>query len=532
MASIPLPALDTRPPQSPDPMASYGRALSLRDLIQKSQMNQQNMQANQQEMQIRQQQIADQTAMTAAMKDWDGKDYDALAKSVLQHNGSANAATQIQQHGLTIKKTVSDIAKQDSETGSKNLETFINSHKAIGDALTGIENVPDDQLHQKALDTVGELAKAGILQPQQAQQFSQGIQATQDPKELRSQIDMFAKTSQGAKATAEAEQAKANLDKTKAEQWKSVEGTGMFFNPVTNQVKPPDGAIMTQQMADAKYRGLQQRKNLGMPLAKDDAAFVSAYEKQKTLVPVANFNLQNAGATGANGQPSEMAKSIASGEMKWQDAVSPRTPMKAKEDLLSQVKQINPQFNSGDFDVEKKVREKFTSGNVSDQLMAINTAREHMKTFSALADALDNGNVQLINKIGNQIGVQFGSDKATNLRIASQAFGGEVGKAFDGAGVVAGEREEAQKNFNDAMSKGQFKGAIQTVDELLAGKQRSAQKSYDAGRAGKPNFGGGTQPATNAKTLTSAALQQAAKDHGVSFDEAKRQAIATGYTIQ
>jgi coproporphyrinogen III oxidase len=47
--------------------------------------------------------------------------------------------------------------------------------------------------------------------------------------------------------------------------------------------------------------------------------------------------------------------------------------------------------------------------------------------------------------------------------------------------------------------------------------------------------GGGGQAAAssgNGKTLTMTAIQQAAKDHGVSVDEAKRQAQAAGYNIQ
>jgi predicted secreted protein len=38
--------------------------------------------------------------------------------------------------------------------------------------------------------------------------------------------------------------------------------------------------------------------------------------------------------------------------------------------------------------------------------------------------------------------------------------------------------------------------------------------------------------APTAKILTMSALQQAAKDHNVSIDEAKKQATAAGYTIQ
>ena len=245
----------------------------------------------------------------------------------------------------------------------------------------------------------------------------------------------------------------------------------------------------TAAMADNRYRTIKMAQQLGKPVTADDQAFVKAYEKQKTLVPTANFNLQNGGATGTNGQPSAIAKGIADGSMKWQDVVSARTPMSVKQSLLSEVKSINPNFNSGDFSVEQKAKEAFTSGAYSQQLNAINTAREHMKTFSSLADALDNGNIQALNKIGNTLGVQFGSDKATNFKIAAQAFGGEVGKAFDGAGVTQGEREQAQAAFNPNMSPSQFRGAVNTVDALLAGKQNALKQTFSQSQQAKPNFG-------------------------------------------
>jgi hypothetical protein len=48
---------------------------------------------------------------------------------------------------------------------------------------------------------------------------------------------------------------------------------------------------LTQQATDAKYRSIQQALNQGMAVSADDRSFVKAYEKQKTLVPVANFQM-------------------------------------------------------------------------------------------------------------------------------------------------------------------------------------------------------------------------------------------------
>jgi hypothetical protein len=493
MGSPPLAALALQPQPQPNPMANADRMLQMKSLLQ-------NQQVNSQEMQIRQQQLNDQQALTAAMKDADPTSptfYDDLAKGVLKNGGSATAAMGVQQHALTIKKTVSDIQAQDAATGGKNLDNFINGHKAVGDALEGLVDpkvTPDDQLHDQATSTVNNLLANKILDPATAQKAMQTIQSTPDPATLRNQIDQMAKASMGAKAVAEQAQTQAKTAADQASQWKEIPGTGMFFNPATNETKTPSGDVLSPQMMESKYVHLQTLKNQGTQLPEADQAFMKAYEKQKTLVPVANFNLQNAGAAGTNGQPSAIAQAIANGSMKWTDAVSPRTPMSVKQQILSEVKQINPNFNSGDFAVEQAVKTEATSGAVGKQLLAIGTAREHMKIFSQLADALDNSDVQALNKIGNALGVQFGDDKATNLKIASQAFGGEVGRAFDGAGVIGKEREQAAQSFSDQLSKGQFKGAVQTVDALLAGKQKAAHAWFDAGTKAQPDFGQTTTP--------------------------------------
>jgi hypothetical protein len=207
MATIPLPALDLKPIQAPDPFADASKLMALRSM-----MNQQTLQ---------QQQIKNQQATTQAMKDWDPKSqtYDDLAKSVLNNGGDATAAMAVTQHGLQVQQAVQTLSKDQ-------LDNFTNKHKAVGDALEGIEQVPDDQLHDAATQKVSDLTKNGIIDPQTAQQVLQTIQGTPDPQQLRQKIDIVAKTSLGAlnvanqqKTVAEtqASNAKAGLDQ--AQTW-------------------------------------------------------------------------------------------------------------------------------------------------------------------------------------------------------------------------------------------------------------------------------------------------------------------------
>lgn len=469
MASIPLPALSIRPPETPSPMQTLGQIMQMRAMQQETQLRNQQIANAGLENQERALDLQSRQGMLKAYQEADGDltkalplagKYGVSPKDVISLQ---QAAFQQRQNAMTELKTKGELALQQADL-------MQGAHDTVAAAK------PEDRpaVYQQQL---ARLQQAGIDLSQAPPQYPGDDQFklmgiglrghTQLLQDLSKQTEIGKNQAQAGEANARAEEAAANTEKTKQEM---QYGTG--------------------PMADSRYRFIQQQKALGKPVSADDAAFLKAYEKQKTLVPAFNFSVQN-GATAQ--QLDSTARAIASGDMKWENFVSNKTPMAVKTALLQQIKEINPQYNSGDFEVEKKVRELFTSGDVSKQLMAINTAREHMKTFSQLADALNNGDVQAANKIGNAFGVQFGSDKATNFKIASQAFGGEVGKAFDGAGVTQSERESASKSFNENMSPQQFRGAVKTVDDLLAGKQRAAQQSYQAGTSGKPNFGGQSQ---------------------------------------
>ncbi|MDE2020694.1 MAG: hypothetical protein KGJ13_10195, partial [Patescibacteria group bacterium] len=241
---------------------------------------------------------------------------------------------------------------------------------------------------------------------------------------------------------------------------------------------------------EQKYLRLQTAAKIGQPLAPADKAFVASYEKNKTMVPMMNFNLQNAGATGANGQPSTIAKGLADGSIKWNDVVSARTPMAVKQQLLSEVKGIKPDFRSGDATLEQDVRKEFTSGDAAKNLTAFNTAIEHAKQLSDAADALQNGNVVALNKIGNALGYQFGSDKTTNFNVIKNALSGEISKVFKGGQATDAEIREVQAPFSAANSPAQLKGAIQNAIALMNSKRGALQQQYQQGIKAQPNFGG------------------------------------------
>src|SRR5215469_11984851 len=100
MGSFPsLPALGVNPATSP--LEPVEKALSIRNLLAQGRTQQLQQEGLAQENEQRQIAINDQKAMTAAMQDWDGKDYNDLVPLVVKHGGSANAV-------MGLKKQILD----------------------------------------------------------------------------------------------------------------------------------------------------------------------------------------------------------------------------------------------------------------------------------------------------------------------------------------------------------------------------------------------------------------------------------------
>lgn len=498
--NIPLPALALNPQQSQDPLAQIKNVLAIRNQQQQGQLQQQAVQEGQ--INLQDTQNMRNLAPQFVQKDESGKvtgfDNEGYYNALRGAGVSPAKVATMQNTIATATKNLADAGAAEQALHEKKNNNLYQIYEGVRD--TASDPTADvskvNAAYQSALPQLRSLGVDISKFPAQFTTTGQAIDAIKSfeiPLGMhKQQIEDSKDIATTNKDVAQTGEAVTGSQKNVAQAGEATAATAKT-NIETDALKQMGG--LTPQLAEAKYLKLQQLKNMGVNIPAEDQAFVKAYEHQKTLVPVANFNLQNAGAAGSDGKPSAIVQAIADGSMKWSDAVSPRTPMSIKQQTLAEVKKLNPNFNSGDFAVEQAVKTEATSGAVGKQLLAIGTAREHMKLFGKLADALANNDTQALNKIGNYFGVQFGSDKKTNFDIASQAFGGEVGKAFDGAGVVAGEREQAQKNFNAQMSKGQFRGAIQTVDALLAGKQKAAHSWFDAGTKAQPDFGqGSAQP--------------------------------------
>jgi hypothetical protein len=148
-----------------------------------------------------------------------------------------------------------------------------------------------------------------------------------------------------------------------------------------------------------------------------------------------------------------------------------RLPVGARAALVAQVQAKYPGWDETTYDAKKGAAQKFTYGDQGNALRSVATASAHLDQLGELADAMGNGNTQVINKVGNYFATQMGDPKVTNFDAIKNIVGQEVVKAIVAGGGSAGERDEAAAAFKNASSPAQLQGAIQHYRAVMAAQK-------------------------------------------------------------
>lgn len=523
-------------------MLEYSRAAQEKQQIAASQ---QEMQQRNLEMQAQQRQLNDQDALTKTIAQFDPSKHSIadLPQLITQNGGSGQAALQAQQSMIAQRQNYLKMGDEQFADEQKKADLFQGLHDAVTNAKPADKNAIYQQgLHRLTAAGI-DVSKEPIEYPGDAT-FAQHLA----PIQLHSAfVDQAAKDRQ-----AQAEQAKARESNATAAHQEFVNSLTQNskpgdFDKQVDALVPPTGA---QGQAQNQFVKGQVNAALGRGDLDSAKKFVEqAYQNQlginKDVAVATNPQIQAgkvevARNTALARQQAQMGNYGAAGDpmidMVGQNRIDlatamQRVPPAAKEKFLNNLAQAYPEYQQQVYATRQALMKSATSGDIGKNVTAFNTAIAHANQLSQAASALDNSDMPTLNKIGNALGYQFGSDKTTNFNVIKNALSGEISKVFKGGEATDAEIKAVQEPFSAANSPAQLKGAIDNAIHLMNSKRDALQQQYQQGLQGKPNFGG-SNPGGGGKTLSMAAIQQAAKDHGVSVDEAKRQAQAAGYTIQ
>ncbi len=132
-----------------------------------------------------------------------------------------------------------------------------------------------------------------------------------------------------------------------------------------------------------------------------------------------------------------------------------------------------------------------TSGKGGQTINAYNVSNDHLDLFGKAMDALQNGDVQGLNRLNNAFKEQFGSPAPTNVNAIKAMLAGELANIAKVTGATDPEIQEQKANINRASSPEQIMGFIDTNHDLMDQKAYEMYNQYQQGMQGKPAFGGG-----------------------------------------
>jgi hypothetical protein len=147
--------------------------------------------------------------------------------------------------------------------------------------------------------------------------------------------------------------------------------------------------------------------------------------------------------------------------------------------LMDLVSQYNPQYDATQYGAKNKARLDFTTGKNGNNVRSLNVAVQHLEQLGGLSAALGNGDIQMVNKLGQAIAEQTGSPAPTNFDGVKQMVGDEIVKAVVGSGGGVHDREEIANNISRASSPQQLMGVIRQYQGLLGGQLKGLKKQYE-----------------------------------------------------
>lgn len=488
-AAIPLSGI--APPQQ-NPLQQYAQIMGIRAAQQEMQTRQLQQQGIQTSNDLQQLQLQSMKGLIASSKgvDWQKPDaFDTFLK-----NAQANGVNpmMVSQIAMTRQKYLNELAQTDTNTLKAHQEA---NNQAMG-YMDGMKGADPQTQQSKAAQALN----AGVVRDPNMQQFFQAVASGKlrptDEQIGMAEAGLLDHTTQADLLVKERE---ANAAKYKIVNGALFDISGK--TPVPAMPQDPqtwdalvDRVIPPGQNNDALNQRTHQlvRGFLGMGNLKgaQDALAQASKElggiEQKTNPNVIQAEKDIAAARGgayaaAYGNIRELP--VYDNKLNKTVYLTPNeiNAAKVNEPLRYTAPQYTPEQIAGQQMAKN-------TGQITKPLTAFYTAVQHLTLLSSLANDLNNGNVQVVNKAKQRWAQETGQPAPVNFQAAVNAMSGEVAAALKASGATDEEIRNVGRTFSRAQSPAQLQGAISTYRNILGSKAQQLQKQYEAGRQGKPAF--------------------------------------------
>jgi hypothetical protein len=245
-----------------------------------------------------------------------------------------------------------------------------------------------------------------------------------------------------------------------------------------------DSAISMLQaiQSDHVTRKLDYKRKETEIVERTKAKYKTSDEPNRNIVPT--------GATGenvlANLSPAlrESVKGLA--DYKVDPSSFPTRVMKGSSQLdrataIGMAKALDPSFDETQYKSRAAVRKDFTSGKAAFNIRSLNTAIGHLDAFAKAGAELQNGSVQLWNRIANSTLNATGDPRVAKFLAAADAVSGEAATIFKGTSGTDQEIKAWREHLSSASSPEQIKATTEQLIELMASRLEALDGQYQSG---------------------------------------------------
>jgi hypothetical protein len=519
---VPQLAIPGNPP--PDPMEQYGKLLSIQKLsasqdLQKAQIQNAQLDTQAKQLEVAQQQrdAVDQQATQKAYQD-SGGDPQKFMQLLPQYGASYKAA-------LTAKTAMAAQVEKMANSDEATFKAHKEANGLLGQQAQEIINAPPED--QAALYTLklNQIKRDPVLS-KYAQGFPQQYPGPDGMKTAA--IGLGMNDALIKQADEDRKQKLAGPEQIKAD-------------------ADAKTAVATATLKQGEVAASQNGGAVpGIPLNVQQANDWLKKHPDKTIsdyVPPATTIMQGnlLGASGQGSATDQAAERYSqTGELPQGFSKSPGTTAA----IIKRSAELHPDqslaANKSTFGADtaslKKLQTNF------DQVSAFeSTAGKNLDLFLDKLNQIPDLKVKFLNTPLRLINDKMiGTDNYQAMKAAQQTASAEAAKVLSSAnasGVLSdSQKKEAEDMLSGNLSYSAAQKVVGTLKQDFANRHVSYQQDIDAikQRLNPNQSAPNAAPQNNAapKILSQAAIQQAAKDHGVSVDEATKQAKAAGYTIQ
>lgn len=519
MGSLLTQIANPQPVQIANPLTIQQAQGALQAQQQQRQLAQQEQQLNAIKLQQAQADLDSQRALQQAYSESGGViTPDTFAKAA-QYGASPQAIMNLQ--NLHVAQQQAAAKLQSDQLANHQVQTGI-----ARDTLAPLLDMPEDEAAQKYPGVVGGLIKNGTISTQDMQ--AAGLSPVQYPghdemqhwvnglngynQTLKNEQANRESAAKVAQEQAQAREANANaaVKELTQKSLQSYQANPQQALSLIDSIFPLDqpgnqgpNARYKNQLSFYLQRGDKENIDATVKAANAEAGMIQKetnpqVQANKVATAVAQaratapIKIYQAGAEDAAKQQSQgvltpngesIAQAIANYQQMPMTSFSIRTPQ--GQAIMARVQQINPDYHSQYYGTFQKTENDATTGKIGTSANALNTMMGHLSVLNQAADALNNGNLQVLNHLANGIGAQTGNDAKTVYDTIVHRLGPEVTKAYLASGGSVGERGTNEEDFSSNLSPSQIKANIGVSAQLADSKIKALQDQYQRGTYGR-----------------------------------------------